>query len=113
MNTTLTNHGAAIPLGPTPPPSKTPVTDAHFKTYPFDSWDYFDHATLKLMTEMEAELTELREAVGKIHDVLGEDRASDNTELWKYFSSHKAVIEENSRLKDDLDFRRGLYRYLD
>lgn len=99
MNTT-TNHGAVIPLKPIDPPSSTPITDAHMKTLPF-TWDYFDYQTEELLRKMETEIRTLREDIGKCHDVLGECRWSDTSELWKFFETHKQRDEAYGKLKDD------------
>ena len=57
---------------------------------------------------MERELAALTEDVGKCHDVLGEDRASDTSELWKFFETHKQLIHRLRCREEDLAAERDL-----
>jgi len=60
------------------------------------------------LVRLKADLAALTEDVGKCHDVLGEDRASDTSELWKFFETHKQLIARLRAREDDLEKERAL-----
>jgi len=51
---------------------------------------------------LDRELAELTEDVGKCHDAIGEDRASDTSELWKFFETHKQIIYRLREREDEI-----------
>jgi hypothetical protein len=56
--------------------------------------------------QLERELASLTEDIGKCHDAIGEDRASDTSELWKFFETHKQVIHRLQQREDELEQER-------
>ena len=83
----------------------TPRTDARACKWTDLSGEWVD---ANVAQELERELGELTEHVGRCHDALGEDRASDTSELWKFFETHKRVIARLRIGEDDLAAERAL-----
>ena len=54
------------------------------------------------------ELAALTEDVGRCHDIIGEDRASDTSELWKLFETHKQISHRLRCREEELAAEREL-----
>jgi len=54
------------------------------------------------------EIAKLTEDVGKCHDIIGEDRASDTSELWKFFETQKQIIYRLRCREDEIAAERAL-----
>ena len=84
-------------------PTDTPRTDDEWDTLIVSSpWDAAAEHMAQHARQLERELADLTEDVGKCHDALGEDRASDTSELWKFFETHKQLIHRLRCREDEL-----------
>lgn len=73
--------------------SFTPETDAALR-------DGMNAAqTWQMLQRLERERDEYKDSLDKCHDVLGESRDSDHTEIWKFFETHKQIIGRLSVLE--------------